>query len=236
MALVIELVNINKNYKTEGDEEIQVLKNISLQIESGEFLAITGPSGSGKSTLMHLIGLLDKPTSGEIKVDGEKIESFSQSKLSKIRNSKIGFVFQSFNLLKKTSALDNVAMPLVYANVPSIERLIRAKEELVLVGLGDKLTNTPAQLSGGQQQRVAIARALINEPSLILADEPTGNLDSVSGQQILELFTALNNQGKTIIIVTHDPKVAKATKRIVSIIDGQVLSDEINTPFFKKDK
>jgi len=236
MALVIELVNINKNYKTEGDEEIQVLKNISLQIESGEFLAITGPSGSGKSTLMHLIGLLDKPTSGEIKVDGEKIESFSQSKLSKIRNSKIGFVFQSFNLLKKTSALDNVAMPLVYANVPSKERLIRAKEELVLVGLGDKLTNTPAQLSGGQQQRVAIARALINEPSLILADEPTGNLDSVSGQQILELFTALNNQGKTIIIVTHDPKVAKATKRIVSIIDGQVLSDEINTPFFKKDK
>jgi putative ABC transport system ATP-binding protein len=234
MASVIQLINVNKNYKTEGDDEIQVLKDISLNIESGEFVAITGPSGSGKSTLMHIIGLLDKPSSGEIKIDSETIESFTPTKLAKIRNIKIGFVFQSFNLLKKTSALDNVALPLVYANVSSKDRLIKAKHELELVGLSDKLTNTPAQLSGGQQQRVAIARALVNEPSLILADEPTGNLDSKSGEQILELFTELNNKGKTIILVTHDQKVAKASKRIVSIMDGRILSDEINKPFFQK--
>lgn len=225
MPAVIELKNINKNYVTENGDEIKVLKNISLTVEPGEFVAITGPSGSGKSTLMHLIGLLDRPTDGEISIDGEKIESFNAKKLAQIRNRKIGFVFQAFNLLKKTSALDNVALPLVYGNYSVKERNSMAKEGLVLVGLEDKMINTPAQLSGGQQQRVAIARALVNRPSLILADEPTGNLDSKTGEQILELFHKLNTEGRTIILVTHDQKVANATKRIVSIMDGMVHSD-----------
>ncbi|GIW60174.1 MAG: macrolide ABC transporter ATP-binding protein [Patescibacteria group bacterium] len=218
---VIELRNVTKTYRM-GEEEFSALEDISLQIYPGEFVAIVGPSGSGKSTLMHIIGLLDEPTQGQIFIDGALIEKASQAQKARIRNHKIGFVFQAFNLLRKTSALENVAMPLIYANVPPKVRQERARRNLELVGLANKMHNHPSELSGGQQQRVAIARALINEPSLILADEPTGNLDRKSGTQIMELFRQLNTQGKTIIIVTHDPDIASQLNRQIRIVDGRI--------------
>lgn len=218
---VIELRNVSKTYRM-GEEEFSALENINLQIHPGEFVAIVGPSGSGKSTLMHIIGLLDEPSQGQIFIDGNLIEKASQAQKAQIRNRKIGFVFQAFNLLRKTSALENVAMPLIYANVPPKVRQERARRNLELVGLTNKMNNHPSELSGGQQQRVAIARALINDPSLILADEPTGNLDSKSGTQIMELFRQLNAQGKTIIIVTHDPDIANQLNRQIRIVDGRI--------------
>jgi putative ABC transport system ATP-binding protein len=225
MEPVIRLENVKKIYKM-GGEEFYALNGVSLDINQGEFVAITGPSGSGKSTLMHIIGLLDVPTEGTVYIDGAKVASTAQAELAKIRNKKIGFVFQAFNLLKKTRALDNVMLPLVYAHVPPLQREKLAKEKLEIVGLGSKLNNHPSELSGGQQQRVAIARALVNNPSLILADEPTGNLDSKSGTQILDLFRDLHAQGKTIILVTHDPDIASQAKRIIRIVDGVIMGDQ----------
>lgn len=228
MTPVIEVKNVRKVYKIGNDQEFVALDGISFTINQGEFVSIIGPSGSGKSTLMHIIGLLDTPTEGEIYVDGEKITSFSQTKLAQLRNKKIGFVFQAFNLLKKTKAIDNVALPLIYSDVPSRERYAMAKRELEMVGLGELLDNMPSQLSGGQQQRVAVARALVTNPSLILADEPTGNLDSKSGTQVMGLFKELNAKGRTIIIVTHDQSIANQTNRKIQIMDGKLIGDTTN--------
>ncbi len=221
---VIEFKKVSRVYGDPNNEGtmVRALDNVSFEIKKGEFVAITGPSGSGKSTLLHLIGLLDKPTEGEILVDGEQASKLSDAKLAKLRNKKIGFVFQQFNLLKRTGALKNVELPLVYAGISSSERTRIAKAELEKVGLGDRLNNSPAQLSGGQQQRVAIARALVTNPSLLLADEPTGNLDSKTGQEILQLFEDLHKNGVTIVLVTHDSSIAKKAKRQIVIRDGRV--------------
>ncbi len=220
--LAVKFSKINKIYKSE-EVSFQALKDISLEVKKGEFLAIIGASGSGKSTMMNIIGLLDHPTSGKYELDGEDSSHLKENKLAKIRNKKIGFVFQSFNLLSRTSAIDNVALPLIYANVPSSERKIRAKKALEQVGLGDKLNSRPNQLSGGQQQRVAIARALVNNPEIILADEPTGNLDSKSGVEIMKIFSNLNSEGKTIIMITHEVDIAKNAKRIIRLKDGEIV-------------
>ena len=209
-----------------GDEEFYALKNVSLNINKGEFVAIIGPSGSGKSTLMHVIGLLDKPTSGEVFLEGSEVHNLSEVAQAELRNKHIGFIFQIFNLLPRTSALENTEMPLIYSGVARKEREEKAIEALKVVGLGEKLYNKPSQLSGGQQQRVAIARALINNPSLILADEPTGNLDSKSGEEILSLLTDLNKKGNTIVVVTHDLDIARRAQRIITIRDGEILSDK----------
>lgn len=205
---------------------VKALDGVDLTIRHGEFLAILGPSGSGKSTLMNVLGCLDKPTAGRYQLDGHPVDSLSTQQLAAIRNQKIGFVFQSFNLLEYASALDNVALPLVYAVVKAKDRRRRATELLTRVGLADRLDHKPNQLSGGQKQRVAIARALINQPQILLADEPTGALDSKSGAEIEALFNELHREGRTIIVVTHDNELAKRTKRIVTIRDGQVVSDE----------
>ncbi|MDQ3099394.1 MAG: ABC transporter ATP-binding protein [bacterium] len=228
MTPVIEVKKIKKVYKIGNEQEFIALNDISFAINPGEFVSIIGPSGSGKSTLMHIIGLLDSPTSGEIFIDGEKITSFTQTKLAQLRNKKIGFVFQAFNLLKKTKAIDNVALPLVYSDISAKKRYELAKAELVSVGLENRLDNMPSQLSGGQQQRVAVARALVTNPSLILADEPTGNLDSKSGTQVMDLFKDLNSKGKTIVIVTHDHNIANQTNRKIQLMDGNVIGDTIN--------
>ncbi|MGC9461906.1 ABC transporter ATP-binding protein [Vibrio genomosp. F10] len=221
---LVKLSNIHKHYSS-GDAEIRALDGIDLTIRKGEFLSILGPSGSGKSTLMNMLGCLDKPTEGEYQLDGKNVAALSSNELAGIRNQKIGFVFQSFNLLEYASALDNVALPLVYSGMKAKERRERAVKLLEQVGLGDRLDHKPSQLSGGQKQRVAIARALVNEPQMILADEPTGALDSKSGAEIEALFNQLHSQGKTLIIVTHDNALAERTKRIVMIKDGKVLSD-----------
>ncbi len=224
MTPVIQFKNVSRVYGDPNNEGtmVKALDGVSFEVKKGEFVAITGPSGSGKSTLLHLIGLLDKPTTGEILVDGEQADKLSDVKLAKLRNKKIGFVFQQFNLLKKTSALKNVELPLAYSGIRGKKREEMAKKELNSVGLGDRLNNSPAQLSGGQQQRVAIARALVTNPSLLLADEPTGNLDSKTGQEILELFENLHKSGVTIVMVTHDPNIAKRAKRQIVIKDGRV--------------
>ena len=201
------------------------LSDISLTIHEGEYVAIMGPSGSGKSTLMHSIGCLDRPTSGVIKIDGIDIAKTSDKELAQIRNKKIGFVFQQFNLLRKTSSQSNVELPLLYAGVKPQERKSRAVEALTEVGLGEKLGNFPSQLSGGQQQRVAIARALVTNPAILLADEPTGNLDSKSGSEVLALFDDLHKKGRTIILVTHDENVGSRAKRIIRIADGVLIKD-----------
>ncbi|HDB1390495.1 TPA: ABC transporter ATP-binding protein, partial [Vibrio cholerae] len=223
-APLVELQQICKHY-TSGQNVVKALDGVDLTIRHGEFLAILGPSGSGKSTLMNVLGCLDKPTAGRYQLDGHPVDSLSTQQLAAIRNQKIGFVFQSFNLLEYASALDNVALPLVYAGVKAKDRRRRATELLTRVGLADRLDHKPNQLSGGQKQRVAIARALINQPQILLADEPTGALDSKSGAEIEALFNELHREGRTIIVVTHDNELAKRTKRIVTIRDGQVVSD-----------
>ncbi len=219
---LVTLKNINKVYQTNEELAFQALKEVNLKIDKGEFVAITGPSGSGKSTLMNIIGLLDSPSSGSYELDGHDVAHLGQNTLAEIRNKKIGFVFQSFNLLPRTSALDNVILPMIYSGIPAAERVSRARAALEHVGLGEKLASKPNQLSGGQQQRVAIARALVTNPEIILADEPTGNLDTKTSEEIMKLFKDLNKQGRTIILITHELDIAKNAKRIIHVRDGEV--------------
>ncbi len=224
MKKLIDLRNINKTYRN-GDQELKVLKNINLTVEEGEFVAIMGPSGSGKSTLMNIIGMLDRPTTGEYFLGNEDVANLGDKKLAKVRNNQIGFVFQQFFLLSKLNALQNVELPLIYAGASQGSRRNLAKQYLEKVDLGTRMTHLPSELSGGQKQRVAIARALVNNPSIILADEPTGALDTKTGEQIMELLTELNAEGKTIIMVTHEPEIAAYAKRQIVIRDGVISSD-----------
>lgn len=223
-SVLVNLTNICKFYSS-GETEVRALDGINLHIACGEFLSILGPSGSGKSTLMNMLGCLDKPTHGSYLLDGQNVACLTNNQLAAIRNQKIGFVFQSFNLLEYATALDNVALPLVYSGISAKERHRRAAELLKQVGLGDRLYHKPNQLSGGQKQRVAIARALVNDPQIILADEPTGALDSKSGAEIEALFNQLHAQGRTLIIVTHDNALAERTNRVITIKDGKVIAD-----------
>jgi len=221
---IIQTKNLTKIYKT-GVVETVALLDVSFQINEGEFVAIMGPSGSGKSTLMHILGALDKPTSGEYVLDGERVEKLSDDKLAEIRNKKIGFIFQAYNLLPRTTALKNVILPMIYAGIPKEERTERAKKFLEMVGLGDRMNHTSNQISGGQQQRVAIARALVLSPSILLADEPTGNIATAQAEEIIAIFQRLNDEGHTIIMITHEPDVAEHAKRIIHIRDGKIDSD-----------
>ncbi len=218
---LIKLDNISKTYHT-GKISFEALKNVSLTIGHGEYIAILGPSGSGKSTLMHILGCLSTPTSGSYLLDGKEVSKLQRNELARIRNEKIGFVFQNFNLLAGTTALDNVALPLVYRGIGSSKRNKHSKEILTTLGLDTHLDHCPNELSGGQQQRVAIARALVTDPDIILADEPTGNLDSKSGAEVIKIFEELSSHGKTVILVTHDLKIAERAKRIIHIHDGVI--------------
>jgi len=221
MDEILKMEDLTKVYYL-GGEELIALNKINISINKGEFVSVLGPSGSGKSTLMNIIGCLDIPTSGSYILSGEKVANLSQKELARIRNREIGFIFQSFQLLPRMSALQNVELPLVYAGVPAKERRRRATEILERVGLGDKLPNLPTQLSGGQQQRVAIARSVVTEPAILLADEPTGALDQKTGIQIMELFQELNKEGRTIIMITHDQGIASHGNRILNIVDGKI--------------
>lgn len=221
---LIQLSNVVKSYSN-GDQEINVLKGIDLTVYEGEFVAIMGPSGSGKSTLMNIIGLLDKPTSGDYSLNGTQVEELKEKQLAKVRNQEIGFVFQQFFLLSKLSALQNVELPLVYAGVNSSKRRQLAKQFLEKVELSERMKHLPSELSGGQKQRVAIARALVNNPSIILADEPTGALDTKTSDQIMQLLTELNREGKTIVMVTHEPEIADFATRKIVIRDGEITRD-----------
>jgi len=220
--MIITVDNINKTYKN-GSLELQVLKNISFKVDKGEFLAIMGSSGSGKSTMMNILGCLDNQYEGRYILDGIDISKSSENELSEIRNKKIGFIFQSFNLLPRLTALENVELPLIYSSVPKEERHKRANELLEMVGLKERTHHRPNELSGGQRQRVAIARALVNNPSIILADEPTGNLDSKSEAEIIEILQKLNKMGKTIVIVTHEPNIGEIAQRKIVFKDGEII-------------
>ena len=223
---LIEVKNVKKSYLV-GDMNLNILKGISLEVEQGEFVAIMGPSGSGKSTFMNILGCLDKPTSGRYVLDGVDVSKMKPDQLAEIRNKKIGFVFQGFNLLSRTSAVENVELPMIYAGVPAEERFERAKKALEKVGLKERMFHQPSQLSGGQQQRVAIARAIVNEAPIIFADEPTGNLDTKMSIEIMRLFLKLNEEmGRTIILVTHEEDIAQYSKRILRVVDGEIHSDE----------
>ena len=222
--VLIDLKNIVKSYKN-GDQELQVLKGVDLKVYDGEFLAIMGPSGSGKSTLMNIIGLLDRPTSGDYALNGKQVEELKEKELAKVRNEEIGFVFQQFFLLSKLNALQNVELPLIYSGVGVGKRRQLAKQFLEKVELGNRMQHLPSELSGGQKQRVAIARALVNNPSIILADEPTGALDTKTSEQIMQLLTELNQEGKTIVMVTHEPEIADFATRKIIIRDGEITKD-----------
>jgi len=226
MSNLIEIKQITKLYEM-GDEKLYALRGVDLKIEKNEYVAIMGPSGSGKSTLMNIIGCLDTPTSGDYILNGKDVHEMNDDELAEIRNREIGFVFQTFNLLPRSNALHNVELPLIYSGLAKAERLKRAEEALANVGLTDRKTHKPNELSGGQRQRVAVARALINNPSIILADEPTGNLDTKTGEEIMGLLRELNEKGNTIIIVTHEEDIAKHAKRIVKIRDGMIESDKL---------
>ncbi len=221
--MLIDIRALSKKYLL-GAVEVLALNEISLSIERNEYVAIMGPSGSGKSTLMNIIGCLDVPTAGSYTLNGQAVASLSDDELATIRNKEIGFVFQTFNLLPRADALHNVELPLIYKGVPKAERRIIARETLEKVGLGDRMDHKPNELSGGQRQRVAIARALVNNPSIILADEPTGNLDSTTGEEIMKLFADLNAAGNTIIVVTHEEEIARKSKRIIRLRDGRIVS------------
>ncbi|MDQ9170110.1 ABC transporter ATP-binding protein [Oxalobacteraceae bacterium R-40] len=229
MAALIETRNLVKEYVM-GTNHVFALNDVSISIHEGEFVAIMGASGSGKSTFMNVIGCLDAPTSGEYYLAGERVSELSSDELAAIRNKRIGFIFQQFNLLPRTSALDNVELPLLYSSIPAAERRARAIQRLTEVGLGERIDHRPAQLSGGQQQRVAIARALVNNPALILADEPTGALDSRTSIEIMALLQKLNAQGMTIVVVTHEHDIAEFASRIITFRDGQVINDQVNRP------
>lgn len=221
--MLLQLINVSKIYKV-GEVEIRALNDVSLSIQKGEFVAIQGPSGSGKSTLMHIMGCLDTPTEGEVVFEKRRVSRLNEEELAKIRNRKVGFVFQTFNLLPRTSALANVRLPLIYSGLNnSREELQQARLALSLVGLKKRERHLPSQLSGGEQQRVAIARALVNKPKILLADEPTGNLDSKTGKEIMEIFKNLNRQDKTIVVVTHEAHIASYAKRVIKICDGKIL-------------
>lgn len=225
MAEVIRLVDIVKSYIM-GDSVVHALDHVNVQIGEGEFTSIMGPSGSGKSTMMNILGCLDRPTSGHYFLRGRDIAGYNDDELAHTRNAEIGFVFQNFNLLPKLTAQVNVALPLVYAGINEEERMVRAARALESVGLGNRLDHKPNEMSGGQRQRVAIARALVNNPPIIMADEPTGNLDTKSSYEIMDIFKAMNDEGKTIVMVTHEPDIAQQTKRILVMRDGKLVSDE----------
>ena len=225
---LLELKHLGKKYKI-GTEEINALRSIDLKIEKGEYVALMGPSGSGKSTLMNIVGCLDSPSEGQYFLNGKEVSKMTEDELAGIRNNEIGFIFQTFNLVPRSSALDNVALPLVYAGIKKDERLKRAKQTLVEVGLGDRISHKPNELSGGQRQRVAVARALVNNPSIILADEPTGNLDSKTSEEIMSLFREIHKLGNTIIVVTHEEEIAQHANRIVRIKDGMIENDYSNS-------
>ena len=227
MDSIITLENIVRNFPL-GKEVVKVLRGITLDIKRGEYVALMGPSGSGKSTLMNLLGCLDTPTSGNYHLNGTDVSQLNDNELAEIRNREIGFVFQTFNLLPRSTALDNVALPMVYAGLPEKERTARAKKVLTDVGLADRMDHKPNELSGGQRQRVAVGRALVNNPSIILADEPTGNLDSTTSLEIMNLFDEIHSQGNTVILVTHEEDIAAHAHRIIRLKDGEVYSDETN--------
>ena len=227
MKPLIEVKNITKIYNG-GEVSTRALSDVSFEIEKGEFVAIVGPSGSGKSTLMHILGCLDVPTSGSYIINGKSVENMSDDELAEIRNKEIGFVFQAYNLLARTSSIKNVCLPMAYAEIPKKERLEKGRVLLESVGLGNKLHNTPNQLSGGERQRVAIARSMATDPSIILADEPTGNLASKQSMEIIDIFQKLNEKGHTIILITHEEDIAARAKRVLSIMDGKIVGDTKN--------
>ncbi len=224
---MIQLKNVTKVYDKSGQQQVHALDQINVSINKGEYVAIIGPSGSGKSTMMNILGLLDRPSQGNYYLENKEVNKLTDNQLSELRNKKIGFVFQSFNLLPKTTAIENVELPLIYSDKRDTKKL--AVEALKKVGLGDRLTHKPHELSGGQQQRVAIARALVNDPEIIFADEPTGNLDSNSGAEIIKLFKQLNNEGKTFVLITHDNDIAQNADRIIRIMDGKIVEDKKST-------